>query len=153
MRSALSLAVALTAALSSPFYPSNRAMTPPAAPTESVGPNAANDHRIDYIEMPATDIAATKQFYSGAFGWKFTDYGPDYTSFEDGRLAGGFAKGRAAPAGGALVVIYAADLADAERRVQSAGGKIVKPPFSFPGGRRFHFADPSGNELAVWSER
>jgi hypothetical protein len=68
-------------------------------------------------------------------------------------MTGGFAKGRAAPAGGVLIVIYAVDLADAERRVQSAGGKIVKPPFSFPGGRRFHFADPSGNELAVWSER
>jgi hypothetical protein len=103
--------------------------------------------------MPATDLAATKQFYTAAFGWKFTDYGPDYTSFADGRMTGGFAKGRAAPAGGVLIVIYAVDLADAERRVQSAGGKIVKPPFSFPGGRRFHFADPSGNELAVWSER
>jgi uncharacterized protein len=153
MRSALSLAVVLTTAVSSFFHPSNRAMTPPSAATESVGPNAANDHRIDYIEMPATDIVATKQFYIGAFGWKFTDYGPDYTSFEDGRLAGGFSKGRAAPPGGALIVIYATDLADAERRVRSAGGKIVKPPFSFPGGRRFHFADPSGNELAVWSER
>jgi predicted enzyme related to lactoylglutathione lyase len=153
MRSAVSLALVLSALVASSFHPSNRAMTPSAAATESAGPNTANDHRIDYIEMPATNIAATKQFYIGAFGWKFTDYGPDYTSFEDGRLAGGFAKGPAAPAGGALIVIYATDLADAERRVQSAGGKIVKPPFSFPGGRRFHFADPSGNELAVWSER
>jgi uncharacterized protein len=153
MRSAVSLAIVLSTLVAPSFHPSNRAMTPSAAAAESAGPNAANDHRIDYIEMPATNIAATKQFYIGAFGWKFTDYGPDYTSFEDGRLAGGFAKGPAAPAGGALIVIYATDLADAERRVQSAGGKIVKPPFSFPGGRRFHFADPSGNELAVWSER
>jgi predicted enzyme related to lactoylglutathione lyase len=128
-------------------------MTPSASETASASPNAANDHRIDYIEMHATDVAATKQFYTTAFGWKFTDYGPDYTSFADGRLTGGFAKGREAPAGGALIVIYAVDLGDAERRVQSAGGTISKPPFSFPGGRRFHFTDPSGNELAVWSER
>lgn len=153
MRSAVAAAAILLSLASYSSHSSNRAMTPSASATESAGPNAANDHRIDYIEMPATDIAATKQFYATAFGWKFTDYGPDYTSFEDGRLAGGFAKGRAAPPGGALIVIYAVDLADAERRVRSAGGKIVKPPFTFPGGRRFHFADPSGNELAVWSER
>ena len=153
MRSPVAAATILLTVASYSSHSLNRAMTPPAAATESAGPSAANDRRIDYIEMPATDIAATKQFYIGAFGWKFTDYGPDYTSFEDGRLAGGFSKGPAAPAGGALVVIYATDLAEAERRVRSAGGKIVKPPFSFPGGRRFHFADPSGNELAVWSER
>lgn len=153
MRSAVAVATLLLTVVSYPSHTSNRAMTPPSSGTESASPNAANDHRIDYIEMPATNIAATKQFYTAAFGWKFTDYGPDYTSFADGRMTGGFAKGRAAPAGGALIVIYAVDLADAEHRVQAAGGKIVKPPFSFPGGRRFHFADPSGNELAVWSER
>jgi len=114
--------------------------------------NPANNRRIDYIEMPATDVKATKQFYIDAFGWKFTDYGPDYTSFEDGRLAGGFTKATSVPKGGALIVIYATDLADAEKRVRAAGGKIMKPVFSFPGGRRFHFTDPSGNELAVWSE-
>ncbi|HET9707475.1 MAG TPA: VOC family protein [Gemmatimonadales bacterium] len=110
------------------------------------------DRRIDYIELPATDIAATKRFYSDAFGWKFTDYGPDYTSFEDGRLAGGFTKDGKVAKGGPLVVIYADKLEAIEAKVRQAGATIVKPIFSFPGGRRFHFADPSGNELAVWSE-
>ncbi len=113
--------------------------------------NAANNFRMDYIEFPATDIPATKHFYSEVFGWQFTDYGPDYTSFFDGRLAGGFDKDRD-PAPGVLVVLYASDLEGTEAKVKKAGGKIVKPTFSFPGGRRFHFADPSGNELAVWSE-
>lgn len=113
-----------------------------------------HDRRIDYIELPATRVADTKRFYEKAFGWKFTDYGPDYTSFEDGRLTGGFHKAdRAAPAGGVLVVIFAVDLPAAEAKVRQAGGTIVKPVFSFPGGRRFHFTDPSGNELAVWSDR
>jgi predicted enzyme related to lactoylglutathione lyase len=120
--------------------------------------SAEHDRRIDYIEFPATDLAATKGFYQQAFGWKFTDYGPEYAAFEDGRLDGGFHAGnearRAAGEGtGTLVVLFAVDLADAEARVRRAGGTIVTPPFSFPGGRRFHFADPSGNELAVWSDR
>ena len=112
-----------------------------------------HDRRIDYIELPATDVPGTKRFYAEAFGWAFTDYGPDYTSFMDGRLAGGLRKAEAPPPGGVLVVIFAVDLADAERRVLAAGGRIVTPAYSFPGGRRFHFADPSGNELAVWSDR
>jgi len=114
---------------------------------------AEHDRRIDYIEMSATNIAATKKFYVDAFGWKFTDYGPDYTSFADGRLAGGFTKAASVQRGGPLIVIFALDLADAEKRVRAAGGTITKPVFSFPGGRRFHFTDPSGNELAVWSDR
>jgi predicted enzyme related to lactoylglutathione lyase len=113
----------------------------------------SNDKRIDYVEFPATDVAATRRFYTEAFGWKFTDYGPDYTSFEDGRLAGGFFKAEAAGARSPLIVIFAVDLAAAESRVTRAGGKVVKPAYSFPGGRRFHFTDPSGNELAVWSDR
>jgi predicted enzyme related to lactoylglutathione lyase len=112
-----------------------------------------NNNRMDYIEFPAADIAKTKAFYIEAFGWKFTDYGPDYTSFEDGRIAGGFSLERKVATGGALVVIYASDLIACEAKVRAAGGKIVKPAFDFPGGRRFHFADPSGNELAVWSEQ
>ena len=115
--------------------------------------NSINDRRIDYIEFPATDIAATKRFYSDVFAWKFEDYGPDYTSFVDGRLAGGFWKSPSVERGGVLVVIYGADLAAVEEQVKAAGGAIVKPAFSFPGGRRFHFTDPNGNELAVWSER
>ncbi|HTZ94784.1 MAG TPA: VOC family protein [Terriglobales bacterium] len=115
--------------------------------------NKANNARIDYIEFPATDIAKTKAFYEQAFGWKFTDYGPDYSSFEDGRLTGGFTKEGKVVHGGPLIVIYASDLAATEQKVRDAGGTIVKDAFSFPGGRRFHFADPSGNELAVWSEK
>jgi uncharacterized protein len=116
--------------------------------------SAEHDRRIDYIEFPVTDIAATKKFYIAAFGWKFTDYGPDYTSFEDGRIAGGFTRDReVVPGGGPLTVIFAVDLEDVERRVRDAGGRIVVPTFSFPGGRRFHFQDPSGNELAVYSDR
>jgi predicted enzyme related to lactoylglutathione lyase len=114
--------------------------------------NAANNLRIDYIEFPATDIAATKRFYNEVFGWKFEDYGPDYTSFQDGRLAGGFWNAPKVQEGGALVVMYATDLEGTEAKVRAAGGTIVKPIFSFPGGRRFQFSDPNGNELAVWSE-
>jgi uncharacterized protein len=111
-----------------------------------------NHRRVDYIELPATDIAATRTFYERVFGWKFTDYGPEYTSFEDGRLAGGFTTSAAAVRGGVLVVIYATDLAAIEADVVAAGGVIVKPAFPFPGGRRFHFLDPCGNELSVWSD-
>lgn len=114
--------------------------------------NAANDRRIDYIEFPATDISATKRFYHDIFGWTFEDYGPEYTSFVDGRLAGGFWTAPKVHAGGALIVIYASDLQGTEAKVKAAGGTIVKPIFPFPGGRRFHFTDPNGNELAVWSE-
>jgi predicted enzyme related to lactoylglutathione lyase len=113
----------------------------------------SNECRIDYIEFPAADIAGTKAFYTGVFGWKFTDYGPDYTSFEDGRLAGGFYRKDAVAAGGPLVVIYAADLAGMQVKVRAAGGVIVKEIFSFPGGKRFHFTDPGGNELAIWSDK
>jgi uncharacterized protein len=119
---------------------------------DSPSADAARDRRIDYIELAVTDVAAAKQFYVEAFGWAFTDYGPDYTSFEDGRLAGGLTKAGVVGKGGALIVVYARDLEGMEARVRRAGGTIVKPIFAFPGGRRFHFTDPSGNELAVWSE-
>jgi len=108
--------------------------------------------QIDYVEFAALDILKTKKFYSNLFGWKFEDYGPDYTSFQDGRLAGGFRKEDHAQAHGTLIVLYAERLEDMEARVKSAGGAVMKPIFSFPGGRRFHFSDPSGNELAVWSD-
>lgn len=111
-----------------------------------------NDRRIDYIEFRSIDIAATKQFYGQAFGWRFDDYGPDYTAFEDGQLNGGFEKADPITPGGALVVLYASDLEATEAKVTEAGGRIVRETFSFPGGRRFHFSDPSGNELAVWSD-
>jgi predicted enzyme related to lactoylglutathione lyase len=111
------------------------------------------DGRVDYIEFAALDMVATKAFYGDVFGWKFTDYGPDYTSFEDGRLAGGFARSDKVMRGGPLVVLYASDLAGMEAKVKAAGGVVVKEIFSFPGGRRFHFTDPSGNELSVWSDQ
>ena len=114
---------------------------------------ADHDRRIDYIEFPARDVAATRRFYAEVFGWEFTDYGPEYTSFADGRLAGGFRAEPEVRSGGPLVVIYARDLAAVERKIRDAGGTIVKDTFEFPGGRRFHFTDPSGNELAVWSEQ
>jgi uncharacterized protein len=111
-----------------------------------------NDSRIDYIELNVRDLARTKAFYGKAFGWKLTDYGPGYCAFSDGRLEGGFATdGTPAPGGGPLVILYADDLEAMQGRVESAGGKIVKAIFSFPGGRRFHFEDPDGYELAVWS--
>ncbi len=112
-----------------------------------------NNFRLDYIEFPANDVKATKEFYSKVFGWKFEDYGPDYVSFHDGRLAGGFTKGPPVLRGGALAVIYADDLAHTHAKVVAAGGKIVQSTFEFPGGRRFHFADPNGNVLAVWSDK
>ena len=116
-----------------------------------------NDRRIDYIEFPAADIGASKRFYGDVFGWKFTDWGDAYSSFEDGRLAGGLravdeATLGAGP-GGALVVIYAVDLEAVLGDVRDAGGEISVEPFEFPGGRRFHFLDPAGIEVAVWSDR
>jgi len=111
-----------------------------------------HDDRIDYIELPATDIPATKAFYGVVFGWKFTDYGPDYVAFADGHLEGGFTKVASNRAGGPLVILYSSALEKTQAKVEGKGGKIAKPIFSFPGGRRFHFLDPNGNELAVWSE-
>ena len=112
-----------------------------------------HDRRIDYVEYTATDIEATKNFFTTVFGWKFTDYGPEYAAFEDGRLNGGFAKADSAGGGGSpLVVIYAADLEAVKNAVTKNGGTIARDTYEFPGGRRFHFNDPNGNELAVWSE-
>ncbi len=119
---------------------------------EEVVSQEEQDRRMDYIEFLTTDIEEIKRFYSEVFGWQFTDYGPEYTSFTDGRLGGGFAVAPEVSAGGPLVVIYATDLEQIEVRVRANGGQIVKEIFEFPGGRRFHFTDPSGNELAVWSE-
>ena len=109
--------------------------------------------RIDYIEFPIVDIAAAKQFYGKVFGWEFVDYGSDYVSFSDGRLSGGFRKEPSAQSGGPLVVFYTTALESVQAKVEDAGGRIVKAIFDFPGGRRFHFTDPSGNELAVWSDQ
>ena len=115
--------------------------------------NAGQDRRIDYIEFSVKSVPEAKRFYGAAFGWTFEDYGPDYASFSDGRLSGGFQTAAKVQPGGPLVVIYAANLEAAEQMVTKAGGKIARPIFSFPGGRRFHFTDPSGHELAVWSDK
>ena len=108
------------------------------------------DGKLDYLELPGGDLPATKAFYGAAFGWKFIDYGPEYASFDEG-LDGGFdaqTDGVRTP----LPVLFASDLEAMQARVEAAGGTIVRPIFAFPGGRRFHFRDPAGNELAVWSE-
>jgi uncharacterized protein len=110
-------------------------------------------HSIDYIELAVTDVAEAKRFYGAAFGWRFNDYGDDYAGIQgEGREVGGFRQDAKVKAGGPLVVLFSQDLEDTLARVKKAGGRIAKEPFSFPGGRRFHFKDPSGNELAVWSE-
>lgn len=111
--------------------------------------------KINYIELPLRDLAATKQFFSAAFGWSFVDYGPDYVAIENAGLDGGFFKSDKVATtahGSALLVLYSATLEDTVDKVKSAGGLIVQDIFSFPGGRRFHFTDPNGNEYAVWSE-
>jgi hypothetical protein len=109
--------------------------------------------KIDYIEFSVTDVPDAKRFYGDVFGWTFEDYGDGYASFSCGNLTGGFAKATSVQRGGALVVLYAKNLAEMEQRITAAGGRIVRPAFAFPGGRRFHFTDPSGNELAVWSDK
>ena len=109
------------------------------------------DGKIDYVEMPGRDLAAVKRFYGDAFGWAFTDYGPSYAAYSEG-LDGGFDADAASPLAKPLVVLFATDLEAMEAKVRAAGGEVVKPIFSFPGGRRFQFNDPAGNEMAVWSE-
>ncbi len=105
--------------------------------------------RIDYIELPGGDLAATKAFYDAAFGWSFTDYGPTYAAIDDAGLDGGFAAETASTTG-PLVILKADVLEDALASVEAAGGEITAPIFEFPGGRRFHFRDPAGNVLGVW---
>jgi D-aminopeptidase len=120
---------------------------------EKVVGQEEHDKRVDYVEFPVTDMEAAKAFYSAVFGWKMQDWGPDYASFEDGRLSGGFRLVDEVHRGGPLVIIYAVDLEAVKASVEAHGGTVVQEIFSFPGGRRFHFTDPSGNELAVWSDK
>lgn len=125
-----------------------------AAAEQSAKARAQHDCRIDYIEFGVASIERSRAFYGEAFGWSFVDYGPTYCAFSDGRLEGGFEEvSDVKSAGGALVIIYADDLEQTLASVKAAGGEVVKPIFDFPGGRRFHFADPDGYELAVWSMR
>ena len=114
------------------------------------------ENQINYVEFPASDFEATKAFYGILFNWTFEHYGEDYLAFNDGRMDGGFYKSDqrvAATNGAALVVFFAKDLENLQARVLEAGGTVCVPTFSFPGGRRFHFHDPHGNELAVWSDQ
>ncbi|MFN8414112.1 MAG: VOC family protein [Anaerolineales bacterium] len=111
--------------------------------------------KISYVEFPAKNLSATKAFFESAFGWSFIDYGPDYTAFSDQGLDGGFFQSdltSSSEKGAALVILYSDHLEATLAKVEQAGGSIIKPIYSFPGGRRFHFTEPSGNEFAVWGE-
>lgn len=112
-----------------------------------------NHHEINYIEFEVGDMEDAKRFYAAAFDWQFNDYGPEYAGIrkQAGGEAGGLRLSAEGAAGGPLVILYSHDLERSVAAVREAGGEVVREPYAFPGGRRFHFRDPSGNELAVWS--
>ncbi len=110
-----------------------------------------NNH-INYIELKAKDLEKIKQFYTDAFHWSFTEYGPTYIAFSESGLMGGFELTENDIVNGVLIVLFHSNLDLIKNEIIKAGGQIKKDIFSFPGGRRFHFTDPSGNELAVWSD-
>ena len=112
--------------------------------------------KINYLEFPSRDIQKTKAFFSAVFDWTFTDYGSEYTAFANAGIDGGFFLSEQASTtdnGGALVVFFSDSLEQTQDAIEAAGGEVIKSIFSFPGGRRFHFADPNGNEYAVWSKQ
>ena len=111
------------------------------------------DNHITYVEFKARDLEKVKEFYSESFDWTFTDYGPTYTAFSESGVTGGFEKTDNEVTNGALIVLYHKDLEGIKSKIINSKGSISKDIFSFPGGRRFHFIDPSGNELAVWSDK
>ena len=115
-----------------------------------------NKHeKLNYLEYAAHDLVATKSFFEKVFAWKFTDYGDDYTAFSDQGLDGGFYRADISShsdVGGALAIFWSEDLEATLEKIEAAGGEIIKPTFDFPGGRRFHFTEPSGNEFAVWAD-
>ncbi|WP_299551032.1 VOC family protein [Seonamhaeicola sp.] len=111
------------------------------------------DNHINYVEFKAKDLEKVKAFYRKAFNWAFTDYGPTYTAFSESGLEGGFEQSDDTVVNGALVVLYHQDLTAIKAKIIESGGSISVDIFSFPGGRRFHFLDPAGNELAVWSDK
>lgn len=111
-------------------------------------------HKLDYVEFASTDLARTKAFFTAVFGWEFEDYGPAYTAFSGAGLDGGFFHGEGVSrteSGAALIVFFSDDLDASQAQIIAAGGEITCPVFTFPGGRRFHFAEPMGNEFAVWA--
>ena len=115
-------------------------------------------HSLDYVELVVTDLDAAKRFYADAFGWTYTDYGPGYAGIAspsgDGSEVGGFLLAdEPRPVGGPLVLLYSDDLDATSSGIVAAGGTILQAPYAFPGGRRLHFADPSGNELGVWASQ
>ena len=115
-----------------------------------------NQHeKINYVEFPSKNIEKTKEFFTEVFDWTFVDYGPDYIAFSNAGIDGGFFKSElnsSTTNGSTLVVFYSNKLEETQSKIEKAGGSIIKPIFSFPGGRRFHFSDPNGNEYAVWSD-
>jgi len=120
------------------------------------GEKLSQHEKIDYLEYPSHDLALTKAFFENVFSWVFTDYGPEYTAFEEQGLqgGGGFYKSdltSKSKNGAALAVFYSDDLEVILAKIEAAGGVVVKPVFSFPGGSRFHFEEPGGNEFAVWA--
>ena len=111
--------------------------------------------RSTTLSFPPATSRQQRYFFQAVFGWSFADYGPDYVAFSNQGLDGGFFKSDLAAStdkGSALIVFFSDRLEDTQSKIENAGGRIVKPIFAFPGGRRFHFAEPSGNEFAVWSE-
>jgi uncharacterized protein len=111
---------------------------------------------IDYVEIPSRDLKKTRAFFESLFAWKFTDYGPQYLAFEDGRISGGFFHSSTVAqtaTGSALVVFYSEQLEVIRDQTVQLGAIITQEIFSFPGGRRFHFTEPGGSEFAVWSDR
>ncbi|CAD0326948.1 VOC family protein [Xanthomonas hortorum] len=127
----------------------------PAMDSLAADKRAARERRIDYVEFASIDPDASRAFFEQVFGWQFQAFGPDYLAFNDGRLDGGFYRvtALAAAEAGPLVVLYADDLVPVIERIRAAGGEILRPVFGFPGGSRFHFREPGGTTLAVWSER
>ena len=116
----------------------------------------SDNENINYVEFPAKDIELVKKFFSTAFDWHFTDYGSEYAAFTNSGLNGGFFQSElksTTASGAALVVLYSNDLKKSQAKIEAAGGSIIKAIYSFPGGRRFHFCDPNGNEFAVWSDK
>jgi predicted enzyme related to lactoylglutathione lyase len=111
---------------------------------------------VDYVEIPSRDVRRSKAFFEALVGWRFTDYGPDYVSFEDGRINGGFFtsdKVSSVASGATLAVIYSEHLERQRELAIKLGATITKDTFSFPGGRRFHFTEPGGSEFSIWSDK
>lgn len=112
-----------------------------------------SDHeKINYLEFPTTDIDKTQEFFAAVFNWQFEAYGPQYCAFSGAGLDGGFYLAEQVASAAMLIVFYSDDLEATQAKVEQAGGTIVKEIFHFPGGRRFHFSEPCGNEFAVWGK-